>query len=106
MAHTIVRPVPKVNLIPLQPPRLLRVFVFLAILLTVSLFFVWSRLQLVNLQYDISKEESRLREANRQVRGLRLEAASLRHPGRIEDVAKKQLALRNPTPQQVVYIKR
>jgi cell division protein FtsL len=105
MAHTIVRPVPKINLIPLQSPRLLRVFVFLAILLTVSLFFVWSRLQLVNLQYEISKEESRLREASRQVRGLRLEAASLRHPGRIEDVAIKQLALRNPTPNQVVYIK-
>lgn len=105
MAHTIVRSVPKVNLIPLQSPRLLRVFVFLAILLTVSLFFVWSRLQLVNLQYDISREESRLREASRQVRGLRLEAASLRHPGRIEDVAIKQLSLRNPTPNQVVYIK-
>ena len=106
MAHTIVRPVPKVNLIPLQAPRLFRVFVFLALLLTVSLFFVWSRLQLVNLQYDISKEESRLREAHRQVRGLRLQAATLRHPGRIEDVATKQLALRNPTPEQVVYIKR
>ena len=106
MAHTIVRPVPKVNLIPLQAPRLLRVFVFLALLLTVSLFFVWSRLQLVNLQYGISKEESRLREAHRQVRGLRLQAATLRHPGRIEDVATKQLALRNPTPEQVVYIKR
>ncbi len=106
MAHTIVRPIPKVNLIPFQAPRLLRVFVFLALLLTVSLFFVWFRLQLVNLQYDISKEESRLREANRQVRGLRLQAATLRHPGRIEDVATKQLALRNPTPQQVVYIKR
>ncbi len=106
MAHIIARPVPKFNLIPLQPPRLLRVFVFLAILLTVSLFFVWSRIQLVNLQYDISQNESRLREANRQVRGLRLEAASLRHPGRIEDLAKKQLALRNPTLDQVVYIKR
>lgn len=106
MAHTIVRPVPKVNLIPLQSPRLLRVFVFLAILLTVSLFFVWSRLQLLNLQYDISKAETSLREANRQVRRLRVQAATLRHPGRIEDVAKKQLALRNPTPEQVVYIKR
>jgi len=106
MAHTIVRPIPKVNLIPLQPPRLLRVFVFLAILLTVSLFFVWSRLQLVNLQYEISKVESRLREAQREVRCLRLEAASLRHPGRIEEVAKKSLGLRNPSPAQVVYVKR
>ncbi len=106
MAHTIVRPVPKLNLIPLQPPRLLRVFVFLAILLSVSLFFVWSRLQLVNLQYEISKAESRLREAQREVRCLRLEAASLRHPGRIEEVAKKRLGLRNPAPAQVVYVKR
>lgn len=106
MAHTIVRPMPKINLLPLPSPRLLRVFIFLAILLVVSLFFVWSRLQLINLQYDISKAESRLRDVHREVRALRLEAASLRHPGRIEDVAKKRLSLRYPTPEQVVYVRK
>ncbi len=105
MAHTVVRPIPKISLVPLPSTRLVRIFVFLAILLAVSLFFVWSRLQLIGLQYDISSIESRLREAQREVRSLRLEAASLRQPGRIEEVARKKLGIRHPTPEQIVYIR-
>jgi cell division protein FtsL len=106
MSDTLLRPVPKVSPLSLSRPRLPRVFLFLAVLLAVSLFFVWSRLQLVNLQYDISRIESRLREAHREVRCLQLEVASLRSPSRIEAVARTRLGLRNPSPSQVIFVKR
>ncbi len=106
MSVTLSRSVPKINGLFLYRPRLTRIFLFLAILVTVSLFFVWSRLQLVNLQYDISRLENRLRDVRSEVRCLHLEAASLRSPDRIEKVARQRLGLRNPSPQQVIYIKR
>ena len=106
MSDTLLRPVPKVQSLAPGRPRLTRVFLFLAVLLIVSLFFVWSRLQMVGLQYDISRLESRLREVGREVRCLHLEVASLRSPARIEKVAFTNLGLRNPSPQQVIYVKR
>jgi cell division protein FtsL len=105
MSGTLIRSVPKVGDLPLCRPRLSRIFLFLAVLVTVSLFFVWSRLQLVSLQYEISHLESRLREVHREVRCLHLETASLRSPARIQTVARTRLGLRNPTPEQVIYVK-
>jgi cell division protein FtsL len=106
MSDTLLRPVSKVQGLSLDRPRLTRVFLFLAVLLVVSLFFVWSRLQMVGLQYDISRLDGRLREVRREVRCLHLEAASLRSPARIEKVARTSLGLHNPSPQQVIYVKR
>lgn len=106
MSDTLLRSVPKVSSLSLHRPPLVRVFFFLAVLVVVSLFFVWSRLQLVNLQYDISRIESRLREAGREVRCLQLEVASLRSPSRIEAVARTRLGLRNPSSSQVIFVRR
>lgn len=106
MADVVVRSIPGINTlrIPLQPPRLLPLLAFIALLMGVSLFFVWSRLQVVNLEYDISSLEGRLRSLQQESRQLTLEAASLRHPGRVEQVAQQDLGLRQPTLAQVVIV--
>ena len=104
MSDTIVRPIPKINGFTLRRPNLLPLFAFIAILLAVSLFFVWSRIQVVNLAYDISSLEGRVRGMQQETQRLRLEAASLRSPGRIERVALSDLGLRLPTPQQVITV--
>jgi cell division protein FtsL len=102
MADTTLRAIPRINVFPLSRPRLLPLLIFMAVLMTISLFFVWSRLQVVNLEYDLSRLESRVRDLQQEGRKLRLEAASLRHPGRIEQVARNQLGLRLPVPEQVI----
>jgi cell division protein FtsL len=104
MAEVAVRNIPRINGISLQQPRLLPLLVFIAVLMGISLFFVWSRLQVVNLEYDISSLEGRLRSLQQESRGLTLEAASLRNPGRVEQVARVDLGLRQPTLAQVVIV--
>lgn len=104
MSDATVRSLPKINGFSLERPRLFTLFSYLAVLLVVSLFFVWSRITVVNLEYDISSLGSRLREMEQVNQKLRLEAAHLRSPVRIERVARTELGLRMPTLEQVIII--
>jgi cell division protein FtsL len=70
-----------------------------------SLFYVWSRIQVIRLGYEISsalKEEKALTEANKR---LRLEIATLKSYARIEKVAVEELRMAKPKPEQVVVIR-
>ncbi len=104
MSDTTVRALPKINGFTLHRPNLIPVLGFISLLLAASLFFVWSRVQVTTLEYDISQLESTLREMRQETASLRLEAASLRNPERIERVARKELGLRLPTSEQVVTV--
>ena len=104
MEDTLLRPIPKINGFSLQRPRLLPTFVFVALLLLISLFIVWSRLQVVNLDYDIASLESQLRSLQHESQELRLESASLSRPARIERMARKSLGLRFPSPEQIITV--
>lgn len=104
MADTTIRTLPKINGFTLRKPNLAPVLGFIALLLLVSLFFVWSRVQVTSLEYEISQLESHLRDLRQETSNLRLEAASLSSPERIERVAKKELHLRLPTSDQVITV--
>ncbi len=70
-----------------------------------GLFYVWVRIQVIELGYEISKavkEEGLLLETNRK---LRLEIAELKSYGRIEKIAVEQLGMSKPTAEQVVVIR-
>ncbi len=73
-------------------------------MLAVALFYVWSRLQVTNLEYSISSFEGRLRHLQQESRSLQVEVASLRSPQRIEQVAQQKLGLHLPKPEQVITI--
>jgi cell division protein FtsL len=104
MSDTTIRALPKINGFSLHRPNILPVFVFIALLLAVSLFFVWSRVQVTSLDYEVSQLESTLRDLRQETSNLRLEAASLRSPERIERVARKELKLRLPSAEQVITV--
>jgi len=105
LPRSFPRAVPRVGTLTLERPRLLPLLAGMALVMGLSLFFVWSRLQVVNLEYDISSLEGRLRDMQQQSQRLRLEVASLRNPERIEALALNELGLRQPAPQQVVTVK-
>lgn len=68
------------------------------------IFLVWSRFQVTNVGYQISRardEEKRLLNLNKQ---LKVEGASLKSLSRIESIATGQLGLTNPEPQQMVHL--
>jgi cell division protein FtsL len=70
-----------------------------------SLFYVWSRIQVIQLGYEISnamKEERTLTEANKK---LRLEIATLKSYSRIEKLALEELKMAKPKPEQVIVIR-
>lgn len=105
MSDVVASSIPKINGFALQRPRLFPLIAFVVVLMVVALFFVWSRLEVVNLEYDISTYEIRLRALQQESRQLKLEAASLRNPARIEQMARTKLGLRLPAPEQVIAVK-
>ena len=76
-----------------------------AVLTGSALFYVWTRLQVVSWGYRISRASARQEELRQANRELRIEAASLRSPGRIETIARKELGLEFPRPGQVLAVK-
>ncbi len=84
-------------------------FLFLSFLLVLfiggSLFYVWSRIQVIHLGYKISnalKEGKALTEANKR---LRLEVTTLKSNARIEKIAAEELRMVKPKPDQVIVIR-
>jgi len=105
MAHSILRPIPGLAGITFRQPSLRHFFLFLAILTLAGIFHVWSRSALIQLNYDISRHETRLRELQREESCLRVEVASLKSLSRIERVAVAELQLRAPVASQVVIVR-
>ena len=86
--------------------NLLLPFTFLLLfLIGGALFYVWSRIQVIQLGYEISnalKVERTLTEENKK---LRLEIATLKSYARIEKVAVEELRMAKPKPEQVIVIR-
>ena len=85
--------------------RILLFLVLLLFLIGGSLFYVWSRIQVIQLGYEISnalKSERVLTEANKK---LRLEIATLKSYARIEKIAVEELRMVKPKPDQVIVIR-
>jgi cell division protein FtsL len=87
----------------------IHLFLFFSLLLLLfiggSLFYVWSRIQVIHLGYEISvalKEGKALTEANKR---MRLEAATLKSNARIEKIAVEELKMVKPKPDQVIVIR-
>ncbi|WP_305044194.1 cell division protein FtsL [Geoalkalibacter sp.] len=105
MAHSLPHLFPSGVRLNLARPRLLPLLLFVGLVLVISLFFVWSRIQVFQLKYEISALETALRDAQQEERRLRLEVASLRNPSRIENIARTKLGLRPPVPEQIINVR-
>jgi cell division protein FtsL len=79
--------------------------IFMVLLTVVSVFHVWSRFKLVDLNLQISETSRLLKESEQEQKRLKLEAASLRTPLRIETIARNELDMALPTEQQVILVK-
>src|SRR6185369_16818619 len=74
----------------------------MVLLTLVSIFHVWSRVEVVDLNLKISEAGRLCKEELQENKRLRVEVASLRTPARIEALAKGELGLALPTDQQVI----
>ncbi len=69
-----------------------------------SLLFVWSRLEVVQIGYEISRANRLYQNLIKENQRLRVEVASLKSPGRIEEIARNQLGFLDPKPEQIIVI--
>ena len=104
MSEAVSRTVVKINGFSLDRPRLTPLFVVIALVSLFSLLFVWSRIQAINFEYEISSLQSQIRSDQEDVKRLRLEVAHLASDSRIETLAREQLGLQMPAPGQVIRV--
>ncbi len=81
------------------------VMIGMVLLTVVSVFHVWSRYKLVDLNLELADMNRQLKEAEQEQKRLKLEVASLRTPSRIETIATDELGMALPTEQQVIIVK-
>jgi cell division protein FtsL len=72
--------------------------------LMIALCLVWIRLQVVDTGYEISTARQLERRLEQEQRELRIEAATLTSPRRLEEVARKRLGMGPPAPGQIVNV--
>ena len=75
-----------------------------AILGVVCLLYVWMRIDLLRVGYDIDRLEKRKAELERQHESLQFRFSQLTSPSRIAKEATQKLGLRIPKPGQIVMV--
>ncbi len=90
-------------------PHRLDVVKFLMIcmllLTVVSVFHVWSRFHLIELNLQLGEAGKQMKELEQEQKRLKLEAESLKTPARIEAIAKRDLGMIVPQDQQIILVK-
>lgn len=81
--------------------RLTFLVAFMAIL---SLFYIWSRVQIVQYGYEINELKQKQHQLMEQNQRLKLEVATMKSPSRIEALASMQLKMAPPTKEQIRFI--
>ena len=79
-------------------------FIVMAVFIAELLIYTWSRVQCVKVGYEISNENNKNRNLINLQNNLKVELARLKSPERLADIARNQLGLKTPTPEQMVII--
>lgn len=77
----------------------------IVIVMLFTLFYLWSRLEVISLGYEIAKANKSRAELLENNKKLKLEILSLKSPQRIEAIAVNKFGLVYPRGEQVVVIK-
>ena len=92
----------------LAPRRMdiVRFLIISMLLLTVvSIFHVWSRVRLIELNLQIGEVSRQMKDLEQEHKRLKLEAESLKTPARIEAIAKRDLGMVVPEDHQIIPVK-
>lgn len=82
-----------------------RVMLFVCAVLACGLFYVWSRVQVVQLQYSMSGVQKQVAKSKEEIERLETEITRLKSPQRLEVFAKDGLHMVLPTSQNIVIVK-
>ena len=75
------------------------------ILITIlALFYVWSRIRIVQLGYEINTLQKEYTELDKEAGSMEVEVEKLKSPKRLEEVAHKKLNMHPPKGDQIVLV--
>jgi cell division protein FtsL len=78
--------------------------IFMTVFIGELFLYTWCRVQNIGIGYEISKETKKHQELTALQNNLKIELATLKSPERIAKIAKNQLGLIMPTPDQTIII--
>ena len=82
------------------PPTIFWIVV-MAVFLTELLFYTWCRVQYTKVGYTIAAEKESHQELQSLQKNLEIELTKLKSPNRIASIARNQLGLDIPKPNQI-----
>ena len=77
---------------------------FMGLCIAELLFYTWSRVQCIQIRYEISEISADQKRLLKMQDNLKIELARLKAPQRISKIAKEQLGLVAPTSKQLIVI--
>jgi cell division protein FtsL len=76
----------------------------MVIVLCLALLYVWTRIQVVQLGYDVSRLTGTIKELTKQRSILEAEVAKLKSAARLETKAIQDFGMRLPSGEEVVFV--
>lgn len=85
--------------------RLVRKGIILAaVAIALALTFVWTRVRVIQLGYEVSQLNQRIGDLMRQKNQLEVEVAKLKSPDRLERMARDHFHMRLPAGNEIVFV--
>lgn len=75
------------------------------LLVSITLFFAWTRLQNIRIEREIGRLEKIKHDVEIEQRKLQIEWARLTDPARLTLIGKRKFKLQSAAPQQVIRIR-
>lgn len=76
----------------------------LAMAIIFSLLYVWVRIQVIEMGYELSRIRKETADLNEQKNRLKAEVETLKAPSRLEPFAKEKFGMRFPQSNEIVYV--
>ncbi|MBU2055077.1 MAG: cell division protein FtsL [Proteobacteria bacterium] len=90
----------------LQKTSAYATWIFIAsVLMAVALLYVWSHINMTELEFQIARELSSWEQITEEQMKLKIELATLKSPKRIETIARERLQMTYPEREHVIPLK-
>jgi cell division protein FtsL len=66
-------------------------------------FYIWHQAAIIQIGYQTSRLEEKMAGLNEDIRKLETDKAALLAPDRVERIAREELRLVEPKPEQIIY---
>jgi cell division protein FtsL len=66
-------------------------------------FYVWHQAAIIQIGYQTSRLEERMAGLNEDIKKLETDKAALLAPDRVDRIAREELRLVEPQPEQIIY---